>query len=96
MELKKFNEKKFRKDVRKIYDSLIEVLVSKQLDYGTSFKKNWRRYGPIYVSTRLDEKMDRLRNLLLSGDKLRNESVKETLTDVVGYGLLAILELKDE
>ena len=70
-----FDEQKFRKDTQAIFDDLIELLVKKQYDYKSSFKKNWKRYGPIYVSTRLDEKMDRLRSLLLSGDKPRNESI---------------------
>ena len=87
----KFNEKKFRKDTSRIFNKLLNVLVGKQLDYGTSFKKNWKRYGPIYISTRLDEKMDRLRNLLLTGNKPNNESVRETLIDILGYGFLDLV-----
>ena len=92
----RFNEEMVKKRLEKIYESLIEILVLKQHDYGSSFKKNWKRYGPIYVSTRLDEKMDRLRNLLLGGKKPKNESVEETLNDIVGYGLLSILQLKGD
>lgn len=91
-----FDEKKFRKDTTRIFNALLEVLVGKQIDYGTSFKKNWKRYGPICISTRLDEKMDRLRNLLLTGNKPNNESVRETIIDIIGYGFLGILELDRE
>jgi hypothetical protein len=91
---KEFNEKIVKRRLEDIYNSLIEVLVKKQYDYGESFKKNWKRYGPIYVSTRLDEKMDRLRNLLITGEKPKNETVHETFNDIIGYSLLSILELK--
>lgn len=62
------------------------LLISKQRDYGSKTMLKFREYG---VTIRLYDKIARLRNL---GDrKASNESTHDTLVDVVGYCVIALM-----
>lgn len=54
-------------------------------------------YPVIYVTyfLRIDDKLNRLKNLLLNNTNAEvNESVEDTLKDIVGYTLLMLKEIK--
>lgn len=71
-----------------IWDSgqMSALLISKQRDYGSKTMLKFREYG---VTIRLYDKVARLRNL---GDrKASNESTHDTLVDVIGYCVVALM-----
>ena len=64
-------------------DDQVELLASKQHDYG---HENIERFGKLGVRVRLWDKLARLANLEKRGpSKAKNESVADTLRDIVGY-----------
>jgi len=62
----------------------------KQLDYGQG---NISKFGKEGVLVRLYDKVERLRNLYAKGRNASNESVRDTLYDIIGYGVISLLLL---
>lgn len=69
-------------------DIVKEVLVRKQRDYG---HENIRRFGRQGLMIRIHDKVARLENLLQSGETPNNESIDDTLLDIVGYSAIGIM-----
>lgn len=70
-----------------------ELLKKKNHDYGNSFSLQFEKYGIMSAMIRMDDKMRRLDNLI-SGSKAQvDESIEDSLRDLVGYGILALVEL---
>lgn len=83
-----------------------DLVIKKQHDYG---KDNILKYedfmkqalGKDYrvgvgVLARLNDKMERLKNLYKKGTKPENESLEDTFRDIVGYAFLALLLLRNQ
>jgi len=68
------------------------LLASKQHDYGHG---NITSFGMKGVLVRLSDKVERLINLKSKKSKAQNESVLDTLRDIVGYCVIALM-LNDE
>lgn len=81
----------FRERVQELTDELAETLVRKNHDYGDSYAKSVEEYGSVVTLVRLEDKLNRLKKALITGDLKVAESVEETLQDLAGY---AILELE--
>lgn len=75
-------------------DSLGELLIRKNADYGDSFAKQYEKYGLISALIRMDDKMRRLETLRTTEAQVA-ESISDTLLDLSGYALLAYLEQKE-
>lgn len=73
-------------------DDLHYLLCSKQHDYGHG---NILAFGIFGVVVRLSDKVARLENLLSHGEAPKNESIVDTLHDVIGYAVIARM-LADE
>jgi len=80
--------------MREQWDSgeMCSLLVSKQHDYGHG---NITSFGMKGVLVRLSDKVERLINLKSKKSKAQNESVVDTLRDIVGYCVIALM-LNDE
>jgi len=80
--------------LRKVWDSgeMCSLLVSKQHDYGHG---NITAFGLRGVLVRLSDKIERLNNLKSKKSKAQNESLLDTLRDIVGYCVIALM-LNDE
>ena len=74
-------------------DSVQETLVRKQRDYG---HENIRRFGLQGLMVRIHDKVARLENLLSTGGTPNNESIDDTLLDIVGYSAIGIMWERDE
>lgn len=68
------------------------TLVRKQRDYG---HENIRRFGRQGLLVRCHDKVARLENLLRSDAKPSNESIEDTLLDIVGYSAIGIMWERD-
>ena len=69
-------------------DSVTEVLIRKQRDYG---HKNIQRFGRTGLMIRCHDKIARLENLCGVDFEPNNESIDDTLLDVVGYSAIGIM-----
>ena len=80
--------------LRGVWDSgeMCSLLVSKQHDYGHG---NITAFGLKGVLVRLSDKIERLNNLKSKKSKAQNESLLDTLRDIVGYCVIALM-LNDE
>ncbi len=72
---------------------VIKLVLLKNKEY----RDAWQRYGIFTPLIRLNDKLLRLKSLR-GGQKVLvvGESIVDTLRDIVGYGLLALLRLKWE
>ena len=70
-----------------------QLVEKKDKDYNSAFSKTLKEYGNVAYFLRIDDKLNRLKSLLLrSKDAEINESVEDTLKDIVGYTLLMLKE----
>lgn len=68
-----------------------KLVERKNSDYGNSFAKTMDEYGSSAYFIRIEDKLNRLKHLLNSESKaLVNESIEDTLSDIIGYTLLMI------
>ncbi|MNH75621.1 hypothetical protein D3C73_278680 [compost metagenome] len=69
------------------------LLKKKNHDYGNSFSLQFEKYGIMSAMIRMDDKMRRLENLIKGEQARVDESIEDTLKDLVGYGTLALVEM---
>lgn len=80
-------------DIVNIALEIGELVEKKDKDYNSAFSKTLKEYGDVAYFLRIDDKLNRLKSLLLrSKDAEVNESVEDTLKDIVGYTLLMLKE----
>ncbi len=69
----------------------LALMRKKNADYATSDDPlyNFRRFGPIIILARMDDKICRLQQILKKSEiAVENESVLDTLLDVINYAVL--------
>ena len=71
-----------------VSSELLATFLQKHKDYG---KGNIISIKELGISFRIAEKAERLKNLLISGDKPVNESIDDTWTDIAVYAIIGIL-----
>lgn len=82
-------------DARSVYEDLLDILISKQKDYGPD---NIRLApgGPLNgLRVRLYDKIARLSNLIDTGATPENESLRDTFIDIANYGVIGVMILED-
>lgn len=65
---------------------MVNLLVKKQSDYGHGNIITFGRFGTL---VRLSDKIERLKNLTMRKVDPQNESVQDTLLDIVGYCVIS-------
>lgn len=76
-------------------NKLNPIYRSKNTDYDDSFSKNIDSMGYISAIVRMDDKMNRLKALLLNPEnvpKVKDESIADTLMDLANYALMLSVE----
>ena len=66
------------------------LVEKKNKDYGNSFDKTLAEYGDTAYFLRIEDKLSRLKSLSKKEALVANESVEDTLKDIIGYTLLMI------
>lgn len=82
-------------EIHKQYcDSLNDIYRAKNSDYDDSFAKSIDDIGYIAAITRMGDKMQRIKALLMSSDnqKVSDESIQDTLIDLANYALMTATE----
>lgn len=83
----------------KIVNEMYDIYKAKNADYGDSVHDTFLKYGLLSFLVRMEDKISRLRSLTLKGKKeqrVKNESILDTLQDLANYAILAIIELEEE
>lgn len=71
-----------------LWQTVIDTVIRKQRDYG---KENIRRFGYAGLVVRVHDKLARLEHLLATGADPENESLADTVLDLVGYSVLGVM-----
>lgn len=83
----------FNDNVKRKALELADLVIRKQRDYGTGNILKAPIDPRLAVLVRLNDKLQRAVNLIQSGNGAQNESLADTFTDVMGYGMiLSMLE----
>ena len=89
-------------DVHKqLLDEMHDLYIKKNADNGNSVHDTYEKYGLVSFLVRMEDKLNRVRNLnkddvKLSDVKVKDEKIEDTLMDLANYAILAIMELKRE
>lgn len=85
--------KQFTAEVEQIMAEAAELLIKKQHDYGPG---NIARFGLKGVTVRMNDKIERLINLTWDNLEPKNESVHDTLIDLLNYACIGIILLRGQ
>jgi len=66
----------------------LKLFRDKQYDYGP---ENISNFGDIGVLVRLNDKIERLKNLMFNNKEAHNESIIDTWIDISNYGLIGLM-----
>ena len=82
---------------KKWKNDLKNLLIEKNQKYGNSFFKTADEYGKSVLILRIDDKLNRLKQLILRNetDNMQGENVQDTLIDIAGYAILAKMYLEN-
>lgn len=78
-------------NINSVCDEIKELLIEKNKMYGNSFFKTLHEYGYILICVRLEDKLNRLKQIILKGikDDKTDERLIDTITDLAGYAILS-------
>lgn len=79
-------------------NELAKVLKEKNKKYGDSFSKTADEYGNAVLLLRIQDKLNRLKQLLILKDSCYDfkESVEDTFLDLAGYAVLSKIYLENK
>ena len=81
-----------------IVNGLTELYKAKNSDYGDSVHETYLKYGLTSFLVRMEDKMSRLRSLSSkssSEQKVKDESIRDTLLDLANYAIIAVIEMDE-
>ena len=82
-----------------ILTSIHKMYINKNHDYGDSVHDTYEKYGLVSFLVRMEDKLNRVRNLSkddvkITDVKVQDEKIEDTLLDLANYAILAVMELK--
>ena len=77
-----------------ICNSLNDLYKRKNHDYGDSFGKQYAEYGIVSSAIRLEDKLNRFKNLIKNEAKVKDETIEDTLLDLANYAIMTVVEMK--
>lgn len=80
----------------KIYDKCLNTYIAKNIDYGDSFSKLYKKFGLISTVIRLSDKINRLESLVNGEQQVEDESVEDTLEDIINYCAMTLMERRKD
>lgn len=75
--------------IKTIAIEVADIVERKNNDYGNSFDKTIKEYGDVAYFLRIEDKLSRLKSLSSKSAEV-DESIEDTLKDIIGYTLLMI------
>lgn len=71
------------------------IYAKKNHDYGDSFSESYGKYGNVMPIIRLEDKLNRFRNLVMNGNvEVKTESMEDTLLDLANYAIMTVIEIE--
>lgn len=78
-------------EYEKIALEIADILDHKNQMYGSSFDKTVDEYGLSVICLRLEDKLNRLKSIVLENRKdFGDEKLEDTLKDLAGYSILSL------
>ena len=78
-----------------ICKKLNEIYKKKNHDYGDSFSESYGKYGAVMPIIRLEDKLNRFRNLVMNSNvEVKAESMEDTLLDLANYAIMTVIEIE--
>lgn len=77
-----------------IVNELKQIYKDKNHDYGNSFSILFEKFGLTSVVIRLWDKILRLETLTKTEAKVKDESITDTLKDIINYSIMTLIELE--
>ena len=74
----------------RIAEEMAETVSRKNVDYGNSYFRLRSEWGEMSFGARLGDKYYRLTNLLQGHNPQVEESIEDTIRDIIGYCLLEL------
>lgn len=82
---------------KQICDGIHNLYIEKNKKYGDSVEKTYKEYGNTALLLRLDDKLNRLKQILLNGESdTSDERIADTLLDLANYAIIACTILEKE
>ena len=78
--------------INQITERIKETLTIKNHDYGDSFAKSYAKWGMIAPVVRISDKFERLCALIDNKALVKDETLDDTLYDMMGYIILTLAE----
>ena len=75
--------------IKDIALEISDLVEKKNRDYGNSFDRTIEEYGDVAYFLRMEDKLSRLKSLTNKEAEV-DESIEDTLKDIIGYTLLMI------
>ena len=82
------NPKTFEEAIDLVLAEMRETLIKKQRLYGS---ENINSFGEIGILVRMNDKMERLKNLIMNNKKATYEPIEESFLDAACYGLIGLM-----
>ncbi len=79
-----------------ICEQLNRIYRDKNHDYGDSFGETFKKLGIISAVTRITDKVNRLQILCTKENKVKDESIIDTLKDLANYAIMTLIELDSD
>ncbi len=77
-----------------VVDTLRDIYISKNKDYGDSFTKSIDEFGTIAYVVRASDKMERLKQLVSNQAQVEDESFVDTVRDLANYSIMYLMVLQ--
>lgn len=82
---------------KQVAEQMTEIYRKKNHDYGDSFSKSVKEFGPVAGLVRISDKFNRIKNLIFDNERLiDDESVQDTLIDLASYCIMLAIENNEE
>lgn len=79
-----------------ICEHLNKVYADKNHDYGNSFGETFEKYGDISAIVRISDKMNRIDQLVQTGEqKVKDEALEDSILDMANYLIMWAMELEE-
>ena len=84
------------RDIREVLQKMGDIFATKNEKYGNSFEMSVDKYGMIAALTRINDKFNRIENLILTGDNgTDDEAITDTLIDMANYCVMTAVYTKN-
>ena len=81
---------------KEITQEMVSTYIAKNHDYGNSFDKSCDEFGIISAVVRMNDKMNRLKEIAKGKELKVDESAYDTLKDLANYCILSIMWLEKQ